>query len=154
MTDDPRPVKVILVSGSRHETSYERTRAMLYDGVRVITESAKFAGVDVRVQLRHGGCPTGVDEIAGRIWAEWVTALGHFLLPADVCAPEGSDPERFRRRNQWMVDKDPKPAVCVALADRWASGTGMCARMARSAGVPTFDFGVDTRHESRPASRA
>lgn len=48
-----------------------------------------------------------------------------------------------RIRNEYMVELDAN--VCVAVATRWASGTGMCARMARRAGIPTLDYGVDTR---------
>lgn len=57
--------------------------------------------------------------------------------------------ESPRRRNEYMVRKGA--TVCVAAALKWDSGTGMCARMARMAGIPVIDIGVDTRLESRPA---
>lgn len=67
--------------------------------------------------------------------------------------PEEAHPaDRFpspRVRNQYMVDLGA--AACVACATRWASGTGMCARMARRAGIPVFDLGVDTRPRPRAA---
>lgn len=48
-----------------------------------------------------------------------------------------------RARNQHMVDLGAD--VCFAFAMDGRSGTGMCARMARKAGIPVLDFGVDTK---------
>lgn len=53
-----------------------------------------------------------------------------------------------RARNQHMVNLGAD--VCLAFATRWASGTGMCARMARKAGILVVDYGVDTSMEARP----
>lgn len=47
-----------------------------------------------------------------------------------------------RARNQHMVNLGAD--VCLAFAMAWKSGTGMCARMARKAGVEVLDYGVDT----------
>ena len=47
-----------------------------------------------------------------------------------------------RHRNQHMVNLGAD--VCLAFAQKWASGTGMCARMARKAGIPVVDYGVST----------
>jgi hypothetical protein len=54
-------------------------------------------------------------------------------------------------RNQFMVtsvaywrDKYAMNVVCWTFADKWASGTGHCARRARHAGIDVVDYGVYT----------
>jgi len=53
-----------------------------------------------------------------------------------------------RARNQHMVDLGAD--LCLAAAEHWDSGTGMCARMARRAGIKVIDLGVPTGPEDRP----
>ena len=84
----------------------------------------------------HGGCPTGADAAADACARQAGIEVEVFeLLPA-------YGPQRFRMRNQRMVDAGAD--LCFTFADGWASGTGMCARMARAAGIPTIDYGVST----------
>jgi hypothetical protein len=90
------------------------------------------------ITVVHGKAP-GADLIADH----WARQFGWRVEP--YSAREFPSP---RHRNQHMVDLGAH--VCLAFATSWASGTGMCARMARRAGIPVFDFGVDTRKEARP----
>ena len=88
--------------------------------------------------LVHGDAP-GADWAFARIAQAWgLTVEKH--------------PARQHRtplvRNQHMVNLGA--AVCVAAALQWASGTGHCARLARTAGIHTIDIGVSTRVEDRP----
>lgn len=80
----------------------------------------------------HGGA-RGLDSIAARIAKAWT-------MPTE-CYPARDFPSP-RARNQHMVDRGAD--VCLAFATSWASGTGMCARMARRAGIHTIDYGVST----------
>jgi len=84
----------------------------------------------------HGGCPTGADAAAD----VYARAAG---LELEVHEPDPTyGPQRFRIRNQAMVNAGAD--LCFAFADSWASGTGMCARMARAASIRTVDYGVNT----------
>lgn len=87
----------------------------------------------------HGGA-RGADAMAG----EWAKVAAK---PAEIYPASGFPSPRAR--NQHMVDQGAD--VCLAFANSWASGTGMCARMARKAGIPVIDYGVDTRHEAKPS---
>jgi len=89
----------------------------------------------LQVTVIHGGA-AGVDRLADL----WAHALG---MRREVHKPvRGDGPDRFRIRNQRMVDAGAD--LCLTFADGWASGTGMCARMARAAGIRTVDYGVNT----------
>ena len=84
----------------------------------------------------HGGCPTGTDAAADA----YARQAG---IEVEVFEPNPAYGwQRWRIRNQAMVDAGAD--LCLAFAGSWASGTGMCARMARAAGIPTVDYGVDT----------
>jgi len=84
----------------------------------------------------HGGCPTGADAAAD----VYARAAG---LELEVHEPDPTyGPQRFRIRNQAMVNAGAD--LCLTFANSWASGTGMCARMARAAGIRTVDYGVPT----------
>lgn len=86
----------------------------------------------------HGGA-TGADAMAGE-WARVANKAAEVYPASGFPSP--------RARNQHMVNLGAD--VCLAFADKWASGTGMCARMARKAGIPVIDYGVDTSMEARP----
>lgn len=115
-------MKRILVTGSRK-----------WDDWPLLCQALNVAKPDVVV---HGGA-YGADAMAGQ-WAKVAR------LPAEVYPAAGAP----RVRNQHMVDQGAD--VCLAFALTWASGTGMCARMARKAGIPVIDYGVDTSLEARP----
>lgn len=75
------------------------------------------------------GAAIGADTIADEVAKE----LGHQVEPypaEDFASP--------RARNQHMVDLGAD--LCISFALKWASGTGMCARMARRAGIPVIDW--------------
>jgi YspA, cpYpsA-related SLOG family len=119
----------ILVTGSRTWTDQSGLRLALFR--EIIAD-------DGRTVVVHGAA-RGADTMADR----YARMTG--------CQPEPYPAEDFpspRDRNQHMVDLGAD--VCLAFATSWASGTGMCARMARRAGIPVVDFGVDTRREARP----
>lgn len=88
--------------------------------------------------LVHGGAQ-GADMLADHVWRQLRCEI-RGLDPAEVY-PAGDFPSP-RARNQHMVDLGA--TVCLAFATSWASGTGMCARMARRAGIHTIDYGVST----------
>lgn len=81
----------------------------------------------------------GGDTIAAAIANAWgMTVEGH-------PAREHATP---LARNAHMVNLGAD--CCISTADRWASGSGNCARLARKDGIPTYDYGADTRLEARP----
>lgn len=121
--------KVVLITGSR---------SWPWADVMVIGR-ALAAHMQRGDTLRHGDAE-GVDRWAAAMWEGYGPVDPH---PAYLHA----DP---KARNVHMIRLAPVPAVCLAFATRWASGTGHCARQARKAGIETIDFGVDTRIESRP----
>ncbi len=90
------------------------------------------------ITLVHGAA-RGADAIADRLGEAWgLTVERH--RARDFPTP--------LLRNQHMVDLGAD--VCLAFAQRWASGTGNCARAARKAGIHTVDYGVPTALEDRP----
>jgi hypothetical protein len=94
--------------------------------------------------LIHGAA-AGADSIADQYWRY----LRHQWPGLDRAERyPSSDFPSPRARNQHMVDLGA--TVCLAFALSWRSGTGMCARMARAAGIPVRDYGVDTSPEARP----
>ena len=115
----------VLITGSREWRDGSVIRAALTELVRDAED----------VTVVHGDAD-GADRIAGRVARE----LGMRREPHTAIRGDGS--ARFRMRNQRMVDAGAD--VCLAFAVGWASGTGMCARMARRAGIRTVDYGVDT----------
>lgn len=119
----------ILVTGSRAWTDQGKLRLAMFREIIVD---------DDRTVIVHGAAP-GADTMADR-YARMTGCQPEPYPAADFPSP--------RHRNQHMVDLGAD--VCLAFATSWASGTGMCARMARKAGIPVFDFGVDTSTEARP----
>lgn len=120
-------MKRILVTGSRRWTD----DAVIY---RALAAERNPAG-----NILVYGAAIGADKIA----AYWANEFGWQVDPYPV--------HRFataRIRNQHMVDLGAD--VCLAFALSWASGTGMCARMARRAGIPVIDHGVNTAPSAAP----
>ena len=84
------------------------------------------------ITVIHGDAPGG-DQLAMR------------SAHAYGCKVEGYPARDFdspRIRNQYMVDLGAD--FCLVYAGKWTSGSGMCARMARRAGILTVDYGVST----------
>jgi hypothetical protein len=126
----------ILVTGSRTWTDQSKLRLAVMREV----VAAEFAAVVVHGAAVDGlGNPAGADAMADR-YARMIGTKREAYPAADFPSP--------RHRNQHMVDLGAD--VCLAFATSWASGTGMCARMARRAGIPVIDYGVDTLIEARP----
>lgn len=117
----------ILVTGSREWGDRRLTVAALRHAWRLYPGAV----------LVHGDAE-GLDRMAAGIWESG--GLDTEPHPASRFANP-------RDRNQHMVGLGAD--LCLAFATRWASGTGMCARMARKAGIPVLDYGVDTRMEAR-----
>lgn len=113
----------ILITGARDWDRRSLIVAALRDAWRLRPDAT----------LVHGGA-VGADQMAAEIWASGG-------LPTEE--HPASRFESPRQRNQHMVDLGAD--VCISFAMRWASGTGMCARMARRAGIPVIDYGEDTR---------
>lgn len=138
----------ILLTGSRACTSKATV-------IRALSDASALIPTGVKIVLVHGACevggkPAGADALADEVWREWVK-----IWPGQFEDPETHPARLFRTplvRNQHMVDLGA--AVCVAIADSWASGTGHCARRARAAGIRVLDYGVDTSVEARPGVAA
>lgn len=88
--------------------------------------------------LVHGAA-IGLDTMAERLWMEISAERGfvgkwerHFA----------KDHESPLARNTYMCDLGAD--VCFAFAEKWASGTGNCARTARRVGIVVYDYGVRT----------
>ena len=127
----------ILVTGSREWTDRAAVRSALVDALATYTT----IGLPVLV---HGDA-AGADTIAHEEWAALERSRpGWLARPERYRARDFPSP---RARNQHMVDLGA--TVCLAFAHDWASGTGMCARMARRAGIPTFDHGASTEESRR-----
>lgn len=62
-------------------------------------------------------------------------------------------PDAGFRRNAEMIETLESGDLVLAYALRWGSGSGNCARQARSAGLTVVDWGVDTEWDARPARR-
>lgn len=121
-------MKRVLVTGSRQWTD----DAVIYRALAAERNPGQ------PITLVHGAA-IGADEIA----AYWADEFGWQIEPhkaADFPSP--------RARNLHMVNLGAD--VCLAFAARWASGTGMCARMARRAGIRVIDYGVDTAPSASP----
>ena len=118
----------ILVTGSRDWTDRDAIRNALLDALSTYTTIGA-------PQLVHGAAE-GADTIADEEWQAFAWPLAE---PERYPARDFSSP---RARNQHMVDLGA--TVCLAFAQSWASGTGMCARMARRAGIHVVDYGVPT----------
>lgn len=112
----------ILVTGSR-----DWPRPTLLRGVLALAWHAWPGAV-----LVNGGA-TGADEQAAAYWDGRGGAVQTY--PAAMFTSP-------RVRNQHMVDLGA--TACLTFANAWASGTGMCARMARRARIPTYDYGAPT----------
>lgn len=117
----------ILVTGSRKWDD----RDAVWDAI--LKTSPLVSGGDPKlVTIVHGGAD-GADQWASEFADEWGTREECWLA-RDFSTPLA--------RNQHMVDLGAD--ICLAFADRWASGTGNCARAARRAGIPVRDLGVST----------
>lgn len=122
----------ILITGSRGWTDAVTMLRVLRGAWHLFPEAV----------LVHGDAE-GADRMAAGIWVSGARPVEAY--------PAGDFPSP-KHRNQHMVDLGAD--LCLAFAQSWASGTGQCARMARRAGIPVLDYGVDTRLEARPKEEA
>ena len=134
-------MKRLLVTGSRTWTDTNLIRIALRAAVISL-------GVPPReIEVISGGAG-GLDREAVRIARQMGMRIRPTLLPD--YAKHGHEAPKVR--NAAMVaELDPKEDLGLAFAERWASGTGHCARLARRGGICVVDYGVDTTMEARPA---
>lgn len=130
---------VILVTGSRDWSDYATIREAL----------AVYHGRGYRVTVRHGECYDGADMLADRAAKE----LGFKTDPMPA------DWQKYKRaagpkRNTAMVEKDPKPNLCLAFGYKCqikdckensgkphvSHGTRHCAGEATKAGIEVLKF--------------
>lgn len=124
----------ILVTGSREwDDRYAIRRALL--------RAARGATPD-QVTVVHGGA-RGADVLAGEVAGGYGWRVEVHLADWQQYGKSAG-----RRRNARMVTLGAN--VCVAFALRWNSGCGHCARLARAAGIPVVDFGVNTAAPHNP----
>lgn len=99
---------------------------------RQVIEDALAPYRETKATLVHGDAK-GAGQIAAQIWRDWGNSV--LAMPAS-----GFSSPRGRNQVMALMGAD----VCLAFAMEWDSGTGMCARMARRAGVEVIDLGVST----------
>jgi len=85
--------------------------------------------------LVHGGCDSGADQIANRLWRSWGGRVE--VHPADWSLGLGGGPIR----NRHMVKKGADVALMFPLPG--SRGTLDCGRAAEEAGIPTWWFYPD-----------
>lgn len=124
----------ILWTSSRELTDVELVRS-------AIVKAGRDAGVHPQETTVVQGNARGGDQLARRVAHEF---------GCQVEDHDARDHPSPLARNAHMVDLGAD--VCIAAALSWASGTGNCARLARAAGIPTIDYGVDTRAAARPVT--
>jgi hypothetical protein len=129
----------ILLTGARTWTD----RQAIVRGFTAAFRQFSDGDEDTPSALVHGGA-IGADTIGGDIWLAWGDVWGTDLyVPPEVyVAKDFSTP---LERNKHMVKLGAD--VCIAFAQRWSSGTGHCARLARKANIPVLDFGVPTGYK-------
>lgn len=124
------------------------THRILVTGSRKWVDQAKILSALREAQQRYPGAilvhgdAVGADKMAATVWETGSN-------PTEP-HPASNFPTP-RARNQHMVDLGAD--LCLAFALSWASGTGMCARMARRAGIETIDYGVNTDTKPREGDR-
>lgn len=126
--------------------------------VQALLHVSAFAWDGETVTVAHGDAARGADRYGAEFCQDrpgWVAepVPADWEGPCDTgCRPghrkrnrDGREycPAAGTRRNLVLVARGAD--VCAALATRWDSGTGHCARAAREAGIPVIDYGVDTR---------
>ena len=138
--------------------TWSRKEEDKYRVIRALSDASALISTRYRLVLVHGACEDpakpgimiGGDGLADAIWLDWTkTWPGLYAPPERHPARNFSDP---KARNQHMVDLGAD--LCVAGADRWASGTGHCARRARAAGIKVVDCGVPTAIKYGPRRAA
>jgi hypothetical protein len=152
------PPVVVLFTGSRTWTDARPIRAEL---ARIRDEHPGRT-----LWLRHGACPDGGDKIADRAGRK----LGYRIQPFPArwhapCDPLfcGQRPHRRRgrdgriycpaagnRRNQQMVDAEPRPTVCLVFNSGGTKGTADCMHRAQDAGIPLRGRGFSTPPQELP----
>lgn len=133
-----KPPLTILVTGSRYIRDVEAAERFARP---LLSREAALRGPE-NIIVVHGAAE-GWDQLFDRIVTQW-TGMDWLSFPAH----EFPTP---LIRNQAMVDEVSTHALCLnhevvcwAFANKWASGTGHCARRARLAGIPVIDYGVST----------
>jgi hypothetical protein len=113
----------ILVTGSR---DWE-------DVITILNALANEVRFDETNVLIHGGCPTGADAIASRIWK-------NLLLEEEVYVADWKKYGRAAgpKRNKQMVEAGAD--VCLAFIRNNSRGATGCAKIAEIAGIPTKRF--------------
>lgn len=124
----------LLVTGSRDWDDWKIIETAIRHATAGITRTS--------VTVVHGDAP-GADVIADHVAQQMSMHV----------EPHPADWTRLGRsagpiRNVAMVRLGAD--VCLCFAASWASGSGATARMARKAGIPTVDHGVDTSPEAKP----
>jgi hypothetical protein len=138
-----KPPLTILVTGSRY---IEDMQAAESQARLLLAQEAALRGPE-NILVVHGAAE-GWDQLFDRIVTQW-TGMNWLAVPAWKF-------ETPLVRNQFMVDvvsgnlgAVDHDVVCWAFTNKWASGTGHCARRARLAGIPVIDYGVPTGPNER-----
>ncbi len=123
----------ILVTGSRDWDDWETlSRALDSELVRLRLTSRP--GVELRVTVVHGGCPTGADAMA----SQWAARQPRGVIASVEVHP--AEWKRFGRsagpkRNDLMVKAGAN--VCMAFIKNNSHGASGCLALAKKAGIPT-----------------
>lgn len=146
---------VILVTGSRKWEDRQAVWHALTDAIAACTPAGATPTTHPfsSMILRHGGA-RGLDKLAAEQAEVWGMEIDKQVPDwkncTDKCPPncrkvreDGTDYCRQAgfRRNQRMVDKLPRPSICLAFPIGGAAnsaGTFDCATKAQMAGLPTW----------------
>jgi hypothetical protein len=131
---DLRPVRRILVTGSRRWADHRSIHATLDDAL------ARAAGPLIVVV---GDCPTGAD-LAARNW----TSTHHVGLEIHTADWRRHGRAAGPLRNQAMVDAGADE--CLAFSLPGSRGTLDCMRRARRAAIPTRVIHTANQREGQP----
>lgn len=121
----------ILITGSRDWTD----RGVIANALR---QAGQDAGLHPQeVTIVHGACPTGADRIADELAHEY--GCRRELHPADW-ATHGKAASPIRNAHMVSLGAD----ICLDFPLRVSRGTRNCIRLAREAGIPVVEYGVES----------
>lgn len=122
-----KDIKVVLVTGSRDWTNQDTVFKALQEHL----------GDNILGIVRHGGCPTGADKMAGN----WVASQPGIAVDAISANWDVFGRSAGPIRNKQMVNLGAD--ICLAFPLGESRGTRGCMRLAEQAGIKVINYGLD-----------